>query len=56
MALEAGVGVLDSSRLQEFLSPQAMMDELIDFYTENYPELAKAVRGWCTKNGIPFTH
>jgi hypothetical protein len=53
---EAGIGVLHHSRLGEFNTAQDMMNELIDFYLANYPDLAKATRGCCLKNGIPFSH
>jgi len=50
-----GIGKLHESRLNEFDSPEEMMDELLRFYKANYPELANAVRGWCVKNGVPFS-
>ena len=53
---ESGIGVLHDSRLGEFTRAEDMMNELIDFYLENgYEDLARAVRAWCTKNGVPFS-
>jgi hypothetical protein len=52
-----GKTALHPDNLGNFQSASDMIDALIDFYLENgYGDLAKATRGWCSVNGIPFTH
>ena len=53
---ESGMSTLNPKRLGEFQNPTDMLNELIDFYVANYPDQAKATRGWCIKNNVPYTH
>jgi hypothetical protein len=49
-------GKLAPENLKNIVSPQEMMNLLIDFYDKNgYADLAKITRAWCVKNNVPFT-
>ena len=52
-----GKTVLHPDRLAEFTDPARMTDAFLAFY-DSYPEyadLAKALRGYCSKEGVPLT-
>lgn len=51
-----GKTALHPDNLRLFNTESSMMDSLIDFYLANYPDQARAVRGWCRINNVSFTH
>ena len=48
-------GTLSKEGIKGYTDKTKLIDDLIEFYSDKNPDLAKAVRGWASQHGIPYT-